>query len=115
MLFLADNQKRPSAAVVEALLHLASSLQDVWAAVDPIRKQKLVSEIMAHLVSRLDATEPTELAQAIQYYWDVRFVRQLLDAWELADAQAQLDAQLANLRGKVRSPSEVVQLGLTIA
>lgn len=114
-LFLGDNQKRPSTAVVEALLHLASSLQDFWAAVDPTRKKKLVSESIIHLVSRVDATELTEPTRAVQYYWDVRFVRQLLDAWDLADTQTQLDGQLANLREKVRSLSEVVRLDLTIA
>ncbi|KAI0734707.1 hypothetical protein C8Q72DRAFT_807315 [Fomitopsis betulina] len=98
-----DNQKRPSTAVVEALLHLASSLQDFWAAIDPTRKKKLVSESIIHLVSRVDATEITEPTRAVQYYWDVRFVRQLLDAWDLADTQTQLDGQLANLREKLRS------------
>ena len=103
-LSLADHQKQPSAAVIEALLHLASSLQEFWTAVDPVRKKTLVSESMAHLVSRscsLDTTERMEPAQALQYYRDVRFVQQLLHAWELPDTQAHLDGLISELREKV--------------
>ena len=104
---------RPSTAVIEALLHLGSSLQDLWTTVDPVRKKKLVSESVAHLVSRscaFDSTEHTDPAQALQYYWDVRLIQQLLRAWELPKAQAQLDARIPELREKVRGPCETVQL-----
>ena len=68
---------------------------------------------MTQLVScirSIDVTERTEPAQALQYYRDLHFIRQLLHTWELPDTQAHLDSLISEMHEKVRGPGETMQL-----
>jgi len=101
-----EHPKRPSAALVQALLSLASSLQDFWATIDSERKQLLVGSCVTYFVSRgckREVVKSQEPHRQLQFFWDLWFLQHLTTAWDDLDVRAQLDDLIADVQEKLLS------------
>ncbi|KAH9937287.1 uncharacterized protein B0H18DRAFT_969951 [Fomitopsis serialis] len=102
----AEHPKRPSAALVQALLSLASSLQDFWATIDSERKQLLVGNCVTYFVSRgckHEIVKKQEPHRQLRLFWDLWFLQHLTTAWDDRDARAQLDDLISDVQEKLLS------------